>query len=131
MGDSDNAEMLDANSLLKSNGNINITDATLSLQLLLYTPRIDDKLFIIDLVNNTSTRTGMFAGLGEGGILTVRRQGTDYLFKIFYNADEQTGATTGGNDVLLVVVPEPGTLAMFSVVAVSASLRRRRRSGHG
>ncbi len=47
---------------------------------------------------------------------------------LFYGADAEAGALTGGNDVLISAVPEPSTIALlgFAVIAVSGYALRRR-----
>ncbi len=47
-------------------------------------------------------------------------------FAVFYNADFGSGFLTGGNDLLLSAIPEPGT-AMLILLAGAAGLQRRRR----
>ena len=76
---------------------------------------------VFEFLNVTGTRTGMFAGLGEGAFVGTFG-GTD-LFITYTNGD--------GNDVALLAgpaaVPEPGSLLLFGLVAGGAAAVRRRR----
>ncbi len=82
----------------KVDGAVDITGATLNVQLIReFKPKKDDSFRIID--NDASeTVTGTFAGLAEGATFTV----DGYVFKITY-----VGGT--GNDVVLTVQSVPST----------------------
>lgn len=54
----------------------------------------------------------------------VNVDGTD--FAIFYSADFPTNSFTGGNDIALGLVPEPGRTLLLALAALSLMARRRR-----
>lgn len=85
-----------------------------------YTPAVSDLLFIL-LNDGTDAVTGTFSGLADGSTFTLG--GSE--FKISYFADSTGNSFTGGNDVALMVVPEPGA-ALLGSLGVLALLRRRR-----
>ena len=76
--------------------------------------------------------TGMFANQYTSTYLTsVYPDATNFVdlgrpFAIFYNADFATGALTGGNDILLIGIPEPGRAVLLIVGLFAAVLHRRR-----
>ena len=51
------------------------------------------------------------------------------FFQIGYTGDAATNAfsAAGGNDVVLKLIPEPGTASLLILGAMSLGLRRRRR----
>jgi len=52
----------------------------------------------------------------------------DVPFAIFYAADFGTNALTGGNDILLIAVPEPSRALLITVATLGlVTFRRRRR----
>ncbi|MES2707201.1 MAG: PEP-CTERM sorting domain-containing protein [Verrucomicrobiota bacterium] len=68
--------------------------------------------------------TSAFSGLypGAGGYVTFGGQ----EFALFYGADSATNALTGGNDLLLSAVPEPGSTLLLGAVSLLGLARRRR-----
>lgn len=92
---------------------------TLSLSLG-YTPMEDDLFFLI-LNDGTDEVTGTFTGLAENSVFS---QGGS-SFRITYGADSDSNSFTGGNDVALIVVPEPSA-ALLALLGLSGLLRRRR-----
>lgn len=81
-----------------------------------------DKFYIV--VNDGSDAvTGTFAGLSEGA--TFLQAGQNW--QIFYGGDFATGATVGGNDVMLVAVPEPGPFSFVALAGLGCLALRRRR----
>jgi fibronectin-binding autotransporter adhesin len=127
-GNGDGTRTLMAYSQLISNGNVDVTGATLNVSTIAYTPRIGDILYIVDLTNPASSVTGTFAGLPGGKIfpVSVPGDGTAY-FRIDYQADFEGGSLTGGNDIAIYVVPEPTTAATLGLLAALAARRRARR----
>ena len=90
-----------------------------------YSPAIDDYLWIIDNTGSGAT-SGYFTGLADGSSFDVNGQ----KYYIYYNADHDSYALAGGNDVLLTSVPEPTTLAMLlglAGIGLLGWLRRRPR----
>jgi autotransporter-associated beta strand protein len=93
-----------------------------------YGPAATDK-FWIGLNDGVDPILGAFSNVpvtdipNNAGIINV--SGVDYT--VYYGADFTTDATTGGNDIL-VVVPEPGSAVMLmSGIGMLLGLQRRRR----
>ena len=81
------------------------------------------------IINNsgTGTETGTFAGLADGStVAALTGLGGINQWSIYYNYDVASNALTGGNDVVLLPIPEPTTLGLLGGVALLA-LRRRSR----
>ena len=89
-----------------------------------YTPAVGDSFWIL-LNDSTDAISGTFAGLPELGVFNVGLT----QFQITYLADGFIGGgstLTGGNDVALTVIPEPGTAALTAAAALLLTRRRRR-----
>ncbi len=52
-------------------------------------------------------------------------------FAVFLGADFDTGALSGGNDIVLFAIPEPGRALLLALAAVPLLLRRRRPAANG
>ncbi len=109
---------------------VNLGGSTLETLLLSgFTPANSDKFFIMVLSDPTSTLSGQFAGLSQGGSFTVG--GTTFF--ISYQGDSTLGSLIGGNDVVLSLVapvPEPGwVLGLAAPLVGLIALRRRMRAG--
>ncbi len=82
-------------------------------------------LFAIILNNGAGSTTGTISGIPNGGLFTLDRR----PFNIYYNGNFNPGNPnasflSGGNDVFLVAVPEPGVCgALLSGLGVLASMR--------
>ncbi|OPZ31036.1 MAG: Autotransporter-associated beta strand repeat protein [Lentisphaerae bacterium ADurb.BinA184] len=85
-----------------------------------------DSLTLID-VQGTGVTTGTFQHVDDAfvGAFSGRR------WRITYDGDAVSGALSGGNDVLLYAIPEPGVLGLLSVGGLALGGRRaaRRRVG--
>ncbi|MDD2599934.1 MAG: autotransporter-associated beta strand repeat-containing protein [Kiritimatiellae bacterium] len=82
-------------STLAVNGAVDLADATLNVTL--NTEISGGKPLFIIKNNGTDTVSGTFNGLPEGKTFKVNGLG----FSLYYSANADTGATTGGNDVML------------------------------
>jgi autotransporter-associated beta strand protein len=84
--------------------------------------QVNDIFFVI-LNDGTDAVTGTFNGLAQGAQFSVSGQ----TFRISYTADSVAGTEIGGNDIALVVVPEPGVihLALFGIGGLLLGRRRR------
>jgi len=78
-------------------------------------------LFFVLANDNSDPITGTFA---QGSSLTVN----DIPFEISYTASANAGTFTGGNDVAIRAVPEPGALLM-ALSAIPLLLHRTRKHG--
>ena len=96
---------------------------------------VGDQLWIVRN-DTTGFLSGAFSGLTNGDSVG---EYDGLTWQIYFGADADTGALTGGNDVLLTAVstvPEPNSLALLSTV-IGASfggllirLRRKKRTCH-
>ncbi|WP_035610600.1 autotransporter-associated beta strand repeat-containing protein [Haloferula sp. BvORR071] len=85
-----------------------------------FTPT-EGNLFFIVLNDETDAINGTFSGLANNSIFNAGGQ----LYQISYFGDSGTNSFTGGNDGVLMAVPEPGAL-FLGTIGMLGLLRRRR-----
>ena len=100
-----------------STGTVTLGGGNLALSI--GTGIVNNDIFFVILNDGTDLITGTFNGLAQGATLP------NGLFRISYTADSVGGTETGGNDVALIAVPEPGT-ALLAFLGAATLLRRRR-----
>jgi fibronectin-binding autotransporter adhesin len=105
-------------------GTVIVSNATLALTIGSGIQVNDIFYIIINDGVDVIAGTGTFNGLPQDA--TIAAGG--HTFRISYRANSVTGLDTGGNDVALIVVPEPGSalLALFGACGLFAGRRRRR-----
>jgi autotransporter-associated beta strand protein len=91
-----------------------------------YFPSFFDVFFVLTN-DGTDAITGTFNGLPEGSTVSLGTwAGTPVTATISYLGNSDTGATFGGNDVVLYnIVPAPGTAALIGLSGLLATRRRR------
>ena len=112
-------------------GPVALNQVSLDGSLFSFTPVQNSKYF---LIVGSSGVTGTFANQNpsdafSGGLNTITFGGQE--FAISYSASFAGNAMTGGNDVALMAIPEPQTMALLvtGLGTLFYSQRRRRRSG--
>lgn len=107
-------------------GGVNIDGANLVINLG-YAPTPGDLFFIV--VNDSDDPVnGEFAGLADGSVVSLGSFGGESFFaRIFYFGDVGTAQLSGGNDIVLRVIPEPTSMALLALGSLMAL--RRQRSG--
>jgi len=100
------------------NGTVSLAGLlTLSLG---FNPEVNDIFFLI-LNDGSDAVTGTFTGLADNS--TFSQDGSS--FQISYQADFGTNSLTGGNDVAIIVIPEP-SVALLGGIGLLALFRRKR-----
>ncbi len=117
---------------LEQTGALNLSAGVASLELDMFIgsdPIVGSIFAIINRPGSQTGVTGNFAGLTDGTVINVTNFATSNIvpLTIFYNYDSGDGFL---NDVALVHVPEPASMALLGVgsVALYAWSRKRRRS---
>jgi autotransporter-associated beta strand protein len=83
------------------------------------------RLAIITNVGVSTTTTGNFSGLPTDGSQVAAMNGLGgFNWGIYYHGVAATGALTGGQDVLLAVLPVPEPAMVFGLAAVGLGLAR-------
>ncbi len=118
---------------LSVNGTVDISGAILSGDWLAGGPTGPDSRYWLILNDGNDSIVGGFANVVEtspSAVLFPDADGFitfgDQEFAVFYGADHTTNSFTGGNDLLLSAIPEPGTTALLLLAGLAAGTRRRR-----
>lgn len=101
---------------LDGNGQIQLTLES-------FTPAINDLFFVI-LNDGGDAISGTLFGLAQGAIFNAGGQ----AWQISYTGDSDAGLFTGGNDLVLMAVPEPQALMLLGAGAMAFIGFRRRRA---
>lgn len=114
-----------------STGGILLNDMTLTLVATAGTPnvQIGDRFFLV-LNQGTEAVGGTFAGLAQGDRFMFSGLEYEISYLADWTGNYATSAMTGGNDIALLVVPEPGTFSMllggFGMLVFMQRIRSRR-----
>jgi len=96
-------------------GGVSLNGGSISINLGGFVPNQNTDIFYVILNDGVDPVSGTFAGLPNGSTFSSGGQ----LFQITYSANwtgTQAGSSfTGGNDVALLAVPEPGTFASLAM----------------
>jgi hypothetical protein len=104
-----------------STGTVSLDGA--ELRLTLATGVLANDLFFILLNDGVDPISGTFLNTPDDSIIDVAGQG----FRISYDANSTTGLLSGGNDIALLAIPEPGTASLLLGAGALLLPRRRRR----
>lgn len=122
------------NDRLNINGTVDITGAVLAGEWTAGAPTGTASRYWLISNDGTDAITGTFANaVGTSAFSALYPDASGYVtigsqeFAVFYNADSATNALTGGNDLLLSAVPEPGATALLGGLALLGLARRSRR----
>ena len=129
-------------SSVTSSGSITLNGATLDLAVAVtYTPTFSvtgdfnasDRIYLTLGASSVSgTFVNVVAGYADSNFGTINQftAANGSQWAVFYGAKQSTGALTGGNDIALYAVPEPGTWALLvgslGMLGFVQRLRRRR-----
>jgi hypothetical protein len=102
-----------------STGTVTLGGAELRLSLT--APANANDLFFIILNDGVDPISGTFLNTPDDSLLAIGGQ----QFRISYDANSNTGLLSGGNDVALLAIPEPGS-ASLALLGLPLLLRRRR-----
>jgi autotransporter-associated beta strand protein len=105
-----------------SNGAVTLDGSELVLTIGLNGILPTDRFFILTN-DGIDGITGTFNGLANKSFVTLNGQ----IFQISYDADVTSGSFTGGNDVALFAVPEPGTVGLLLIGTILLQRRRQHR----
>jgi len=109
-------------SQLNVSGGVNFDgNGVIQLSLSDFAPTADDLFFVV-LNNGENAISGTLFGLEQGATFSS----AGFLWQISYLGNFATGEFTGGNDLVLAVVPEPQTWALLGIVALAFSAARRK-----
>ncbi len=123
-------ELMDAANLdqLDVTGALTLGDASLAVVTLWPTAPAIGTLFFVGLNDGTDAIGGTFLNLPDGAQFAVGTGAAATSLRISYFGDAATNAFTGGNDLVLSVIPEPGSLtSLVGGLGMLLGLRRLRR----
>lgn len=103
-------------------GTVNLS-GLLSVTMGSFTPANGNLFFLINNDGYHDSVFGNFSGLSEGTEFEMAGQ----TWKISYEADFENQVFTGGNDVALMAIPEPGSIFLVTLGVIPV-LRRNRRN---
>jgi autotransporter-associated beta strand protein len=83
---------------------------------------LQNDLFFIVLNDGNDAVSGTFAGLPDDSVFFLN----SLTFQISYNANSISGQFNGGNDVALMMIPEPGSALLLAGGTLLLASRRRR-----
>ena len=115
-------DSIDGYDRLDITGTLTLNNATLQASLINSFAPPQNSLFFIINNDGFDAVSGQFTGLGDGQQFTVGNR----TFQISYFGDMGTSSFTGGNDVVLKVVPEPSTGLLLMAAGGVLGTRRRR-----
>jgi hypothetical protein len=93
-----------------------------------FTPSATDMFFILTRADSAEWTT-TFSGFEEGASITLGSYTGLVTYKANWTGLQSTSTATGGNDLAIVPVPEPGTMALLVLGGLTtAGIRWRRRS---
>jgi autotransporter-associated beta strand protein len=101
-----------------STGTVTLDGA--ELRLTLNTAVLQNDLFFLVLNDGVDPISGTFLNTPDDSVIDIAGQ----AFRISYDANSTTGLLSGGNDVALVAIPEPGS-ASLALLSLPLLLRRR------
>ncbi len=117
-------------------GTVDITSGAALALSLTYEPAVN-QVFTLISNDGTDAITGIFNFVSVNGVAMTLNSDNSFTFsynssiytgRLFYSGDGSS--TTGGNDLVLQVVPEPAPIALLlSVLGIWLVIRRRRISG--
>ncbi len=110
---------------VNSLGDVSLNDMTLSLTSTGFNNiEINDMFFLV--LNGGGAVNGTFAGLAQDDIFVFNSRSYQISYVANWTGSYGTSSMIGGNDVALLVVPEPSLCALFALGSLMLFLRHRR-----
>jgi autotransporter-associated beta strand protein len=106
-------------------GTVDIAGGSLTTLFSTFSPVNGDMIFIL-LNDDIDAITGTYAGFAQGAVVSTY---AGFDWQISYTANNTgpgTGTFLGGNDIVLMAVPEPNVAALLGALGGILLLRRRR-----